>query len=209
MTALTFRLRLLLFLYSARNLAGCCLALVGLGLFFLGIIRDWWLPITCGLYAAGWLAAPADDALEFRVRNEVTQANLTGSLDELLELAEGRLPREAMSRLEHIRSVIQDLAPRICSGAMATDHAVALTNAVTKDLPETIGNYLRLPQAFAAMHAIQGGKTCKALLLEQLGLLDRHLTKMADCVYRGDADALLVNGRFLREKFHSLSFVDD
>jgi hypothetical protein len=207
MAELSLRLRVLLFLYGSKNLAGCSLALAGLVLFFLGIINDWWFPITAGLYLAGWLATPRDEGLEFDVRSEATHADLLGSLDDLLAQSQGRLPREAMNRLERIRTIIHDLAPRILSGEMSMEHAIALTHAMTRDLPETIANYLRLPKAFATMHDIQGGKTCKALLLEQLDLLDTYLARMAESIHMNDADALLANGRFLKEKFHALSFV--
>jgi hypothetical protein len=52
-----------------------------------------------------------------------------------------------------------------------------------------------------------GGKPCKQLLIEQLDLLNTQLSKIAENVYRDDADAMVVNGNFLKEKFHSMSFV--
>jgi hypothetical protein len=38
-------------------------------------------------------------------------------------------------------------------------------------------------------------------------LLDTQLSTIAENVFKYDADALVVNGKFLQEKFHSLSFV--
>lgn len=207
MQQLTFKLRALLFLYSTRNLVGSALALLGLGLFFFGVIDDWWLPIVVGLYAAGWLAVPADRNLEIQVRNEVTQANLTQSVEELLKETRGKLPHEAVERLQKIRETVVALAPKLFSGGMAMHYAISLVNAVTRDLPETVRNYLNLPTAFATLHVVENGKTCKQLLIEQLDFLNTQLAKIAENVYKDDAEALVVNGKFLEEKFHSLSFV--
>jgi hypothetical protein len=207
MQRMPFALRALLFLYSTRNLVGSALALLGLGLFFTGVIDDWWFPIVVGLYAIGWLLVPADQDLEIQVRNEATQANLTESIDVLLSDTKGKLPREAVERLEQIRSTVNGLAPKLFGGGMAMNSAISLTNAVTRDLPETVRNYLRLPTAFATLHTLDGGKTCKQLLIEQLDFLSAQLSKIAENVYKDDADALVVNGKFLEEKFHSVSFV--
>ena len=114
---------------------------------------------------------------------------------------------EALDRLQQIRNLVVELAPRLFSGNVAMSYAISLTNAVTRDLPETVKNYLRLPTALATLHTVDGGKTCKQLLLEQLDLLSGQLSAIAQNVYKDDADALVVNGKFLQEKFHSVSFV--
>lgn len=203
----SFKMKLLLFLYGSKNLVGCALALAGLGMFFTGVIDDWWLPIVAGLYAVGWLAVPADRELEVQVRNEATQADLIDGIAVLVKDSRAKLPREAVERLERIQSTVVELAPKLFDGGMAMDYAISLINAVTRDLPETVRNYVHLPTAFANLHVVQGGKTCKELLVEQLDLLNSQLSKIAENVYKDDADALLVNGKFLQEKFHSLSFV--
>ena len=206
MQALSLKTRLLLFLYSTQNLVGSALAIGGLGLFFSGVISDWWFPIVAGLYAVGWLAAPGDKELALQVRNEATQANLTESIEELINKSKSKLPAEAVERLQRIHDVVIELAPKLFSGDVALDYAISLINAVTRDLPETVKNYLHLPTAFAALHVVENGKTCKQLLLDQLDLLGNQLSKIAENVYKDDADALIVNGRFLREKFHAVSF---
>ncbi|MQA37767.1 hypothetical protein [Rugamonas aquatica] len=203
----SFKMKVLLFLYGSKNLVGCALALAGLAMFFAGVIDDWWLPIVAGLYAVGWLAVPADRELEVQVRNEATQADLVEGMAVLVKDSRAKLPREAVERLERIQSTVVELAPKLFDGGMAMDYAISLINAVTRDLPETVRNYVHLPTAFANLHVIQGGKTCKELLVEQLDLLNSQLAKIAENVYKDDADALVVNGKFLQEKFHSLSFV--
>ncbi len=202
------QMRVLLFLYSTQNLVGCLLAFIGLALFFLGWISDWWFPIVMGLYAIGWFAVPGDKELELRVRNEDTQSNLVEGLEELIRASHAKLPPDAVTRLERIRELVLEMAPKLFAGGMAMDSSISLIHAVTRDLPETVKNYLHLPTAFATLHVVENGKTCKQLLLEQLDLLVGQLSKIAENVYKDDADALVVNGKFLQEKFHAVSFVN-
>ena len=207
MQALTFKMRVLLFLYSSQNLAGSCLALLGLSLFFTGIISDWWFPIVAGLYASAWLAIPADRELELQIKNEASQNNLTDGVAELISASRSRLPHEAVDKLSKIQVVLQELAPKIFSGEVAMNYVSLLINAVNRDLPQTVKNYLHLPTAFATMHVLQDGKTCKQLLLEQLDLLETQLTKIATDIYKNNADSLVINGQFLKEKFHTVTFI--
>ena len=207
MQPLSFKMRVMLFLYSTQNLLGCCLALMGLAMFFTGIISDWWLPIVAGLYAVAWLAIPADKELELQIKSENSQNNLTESIDALIRESRTRLPHEAVEKLHKIQSTLQELAPRIFSGEVAMNYVSLLLNAVNRDLPQTIKNYVLLPAAFASMHAIENGKTCKQLLIEQLDLLETQLAKIATDIYKNDAESLLINGEFLKEKFHTMSFI--
>lgn len=207
MAAISPATRLLLFLYGGGNLAGSALALAGLGLFFGGVIDDWWFLIVTGLYLVGYLVVPANHGLERQAQQEATQANLAASVENLLRETRSKLPREAIECLQGIEQTVTALAPKLADGGMAMDAAASLINAVTRDLPETVRNYARLPAAFASLHAVDNGKTCKQLLLEQLDLLDAQLRKIAENVYKDDAEALVVNGKFLKEKFHSMSFI--
>ena len=204
-----FKTRVLLFLYGNKNLVGCLLALVGLGLFFGGFIEDWWLPIVVGLYATGWLATPTNRRIEFALHDESQQEALCESLDELLRKARRRLPQEAMEILAGIRETVDGLRPRLFDGSLSIEQRATLTQAVLRDLPQTVSNYMRLPTAYATMHVVEQGKTCRLLLLDQLRILDTQMKKIADSIFRGDADALIVNGNVLREKFHTVHFLGE
>lgn len=54
---------------------------------------------------------------------------------------------------------------------------------------------------------VRDGKTAKALLLEQLDLLDAKMKEIVTSVAENDTQALLVNGRFLEEKFGKQGFL--
>src|SRR5262249_10203167 len=61
---LSARERVLLFLYSTRHIAGSVAALLGLGLYFLGVVDRFWWAIVAALYVGGYLVVPRDEAAE-------------------------------------------------------------------------------------------------------------------------------------------------
>ena len=71
----------------------------------------------------------------------------------------------------------------------------------TDYLPVAIGNYLRLPRDWADTRPIAAGKSSVMLLVDQLDLLGATMDKVADAINRSDAEAIIVHGAFLEEKF--------
>ena len=209
--ALPLGTRLLFFLYGTPNIVGCVLALGGLALFFGGVIRDWWLPIVGGLYAIGWLAAPRRRDFATELGHEAVQGGLLDDVDELIAKSAKRVPVEATQKLRAIRAILDSLMPKLQgladAGTIAMDQVLTLINAIRRDLPATVTNYVRLPHAYATLHPLEGGKTAKELLLEQLDLLEDQLTRIAHSAFREDAEALRLNGQYLREKFRSTPFL--
>jgi hypothetical protein len=53
---------------------------------------------------------------------------------------------------------------------------------------------------------VGGGKTAHDVLQEQLGLLDSKMQEILVSVNENDTQALLANGRFLKEKFAEPAF---
>ena len=58
--------RVLMYLYSTKNIVGSLLALVGLVLFFAGIIGALWPVVVIGLYLIGVLVTPGNAAIDLR-----------------------------------------------------------------------------------------------------------------------------------------------
>lgn len=68
-------------------------------------------------------------------------------------------------------------------------------------LPQALDEYLKLPQDMAQNQQLQGGVTAEDSLNEQLVRLDHALENLASSLFERDAQGLLINGRFLRERF--------
>lgn len=194
--------RFLMFLYGRRNLAGCVLALAGLGLFFGGVIKSYWGLIVAGLYALGYLLTPPEPAAGWKA-DALDADQIEEALDGLLRSVRGRVPEEVWTRLQGIRDAIVSLLPGMAElRDISQSHNVhVVRQTALAYLPELLNSYLRLPSAFARLHPVKDGKTARQLLLEQLGILDAEIKKIAIDIHRKDMDALVIHGRFLEEKF--------
>lgn len=205
---LPFATRVWLFLYGYPNVAGSALGLVGLILFFTGVIGPGWPIIVAGLYALGWLLAwqltPREEHLE--IAREVHTEALLEALDRLVKQVEKRLPKEALTKLNDLRATLADLLPRLADSPVFSQEAHSVEKTARDYLPATLENYLRLPPIFARMHNLAGTKTATDLLLEQLSLLDERMKAMLQDVLAEDARALAENGAFLRERFIPYDF---
>lgn len=204
----SLRLRALLWFYSNRNIAGCALACVGPALLFGGVIGPGWLAITAGLYAIGALLAPSPRHVERQLAEALTLDALPARLDALIDEVRPILGEAALAHLAGIRASLRDVLPRLTgddSGALQ-DVSFTVRELVTRYLPETLANYAALPPAFRVAHPLQDGRTARQLLDEQLAVLDTQLRETVVLAARGDAQALLGNGRFLQARFATADF---
>ena len=207
------RLRLLLFLYGNANITGCALALLGPALLFVGVIGPGWLFITAGLYGAGWLfgqtgwlgrSAPA---IERQIADSLSVEQTLQRLDDLVAKAAPHLTPDMNSHLASVRSSATEVLPRLVGAKSFDTDLFTVRETVLRYLPETLANYVALPPVFRTTHALQGGKTARQLLSEQLSLLDEKLREIVANVASADAQALLANGQFLQAKFRQPDFL--
>jgi hypothetical protein len=188
-----------LYIYSERNLYGCLFALSGLALYFVGIIKDYWFLIIPGLYLVGMMLNPPSKS-DLELKANLADADIKNALDQMINKAKRRLPPEAVAHCERIKTLVVDMLPRIRT-AQGTQDAFAIKQAALDYLPHTLENYLALPPAYANIHPIKDGKTAKVILLEQLTLLEQSVQEASSNVLQGDAQKILVNSRFLEDKF--------
>ncbi len=205
MTELSFRYRALLYLYSNQHIAGSIAALVGLGLFFGGVIDKGWWAIVAGLYVGGALIMPRDDSAERITRAQFDEINLREQLADLIKMARNKVPAEAGHRLEAIREHAEVLLPKLKElterGALAASVRHDVLQTLTRYLPDTLASYLKLPPAYSKLHGDANGKTPQVLLVEQLRLLEENLGEAVKEAFAEDVATLQVQGRFLSEKF--------
>jgi hypothetical protein len=200
----------MLFLYSNANMAGCALALAGPALLFANLIGPGWLLITAGLYTAGWLLGRswgrAPD-LERRIEDSLTLEQTLGQLDTLVARAQGHLTPDMRGHLDSVRASVVEVLPRLLGARQFDSDLYTVRETVMRYLPETLANYVALPPVFRTTHALKDGKTARQLLSEQLALLDGKMREIVANVAGADAQALLVNGRFLEAKFSQPDFL--
>jgi hypothetical protein len=200
-------IRALLYLYSTRNIVACCAALIGPVLLFLGVINQGWLLITAGLYAAGYFATPAPHVLDANLAQSLSFEDLVERLDRIVRDAKSQLQPAMIAHLESIRRSITEVLPKLADARGFDDNLYTVRETVLRYLPETLANYAALPPAFRATRVLKTGKTARDLLTQQLTILDDQLKEVVDNVARGDAEALLANGKFLEDKFRERDFL--
>jgi hypothetical protein len=194
--------RLFLILSSRQNLVGTILALIGLALFFAGLIRHYWAFIVFGLYALGFLLTPRKQ-VALAVHERFDADRIEEALDDLTKSIRRKVPPEILEQVASIRASILAILPEF-QKTEAIEHTYNLhviQQTALEYLPDMLESYLNLPAAFARMYPVKDGKTARQILLEQLELLDGEMKKIIVDLHRKDMNALVAHGNFLKEKF--------
>lgn len=205
-----FKLRLLLFLYSNANIAGCALALLGPALLFAGVIGPGWLYITAGLYAAGWAmgwAGKRTPDIDRRIADTLGVAQTLERLDALIRSVTPHLTPDMNGHLASVRTSVAEVLPRLVGERGFDNDLFTVRETVLRYLPETLANYVALPPVFRTTQPLKEGKTARQLLGDQLTLLDSKMREIVANVAGADAQALLANGKFLEMKFQQPDFL--
>lgn len=203
-----------LFFYSLPNILG----LAGL---FLGLLAQiallvsasngllaWWLVIPA-CYVFGWLLGfiVQKKEAQLQFQQHLTAEEITEQLTKLLKKVKNRISPEAYVHLQSIQTSVQSVLPHLVAGQFGNQELFTIKQTVFDYLPTTLENYLKLPPAYTAIHVIQDGKTAKVLLNEQLALIDNTMQKVVHNIVSDDAQALLVNQRFLQSRLEQQDFL--
>jgi hypothetical protein len=205
----------LLYFYSNKNIVGSALAIVALGAYFGGVIHDFWWEIVAGSYAIGALLVPNQRGLHAAsMENSLTPEQVAAFLTKLMTRIERSVPADAFALVQSVVGSIDGILPMLAAKAaqIPSEDVFVIRQTALHFLPETLDGYLKLPAAFRDVQPLQDGKTAKVLLVEQLTVLDGKMREIAKNLVANDAQALVANGAFLREKFEPVDFlraVDD
>ena len=158
-------------------------------------LSSWWARLTG--------SAPDPVADESVVLDRVpTEADLLAALEASeAAVAGGQVPAPVASRVRRITRTVRETLPRVRNLGLGSAEAYALTATATSYLPEALEAYTRLPRQWADSRPVEGGRTSLMLLIDALDLLAGSMESIFDAAVRVDANALVVQGRFLQEKF--------
>ena len=191
--------RVLLYLYSRKNIVASLLGLLGVALFFLGVIGPVWPAVVVGMYLVGALATPAGRTLNLLGGEE--PSDIRAALDRQVSAVKGKVPDDVYQKVVAIQQTILSILPKIDRLGPGSQDAFIVQKTATDYLPSTLQAYLNLPRTYATLHRMADGRTASQVLLDQLTILDSKLEEVADAVNKNDTDALLANGRFLEDRF--------
>ncbi|GAA1992492.1 hypothetical protein GCM10009817_38310 [Terrabacter lapilli] len=149
-----------------------------------------------------WFGLDRPEAPEPVRSGPPTTEQLLGALDAIEQQArDGKVPGVVLSRLLRVTRIVRQTLPRLDNLGLGSSQGFSVMATVTDYLPVAIGNYLRLPRDWADTRPIAAGKSSVMLLVDQLDLLGTTMDKVYDAVNRADAEAIIVHGAFLEEKF--------
>ena len=190
------------YLTSNQNLAGSVGAVIGLILFFTGVVGGLWPIVVLGLYGAGALAVPPSRRAQLGAGpRRLGPDELRDAMDDLEARVSGQVPREVLAAVERIDGAVREVLDRRGTLPSTSADAFAIERAVVDYLPTALDAYLRLPRSYADTTPIDGRRTARRVLLDQLALLEARLAEVIADLSRGDTEKLLAHERFLRERF--------
>jgi len=111
------------------------------------------------------------------------------------------LSTAVIARVRRISKRLRETLPRMSNAGLASADQYSLIATATSYLPQTVGSYVRLPRDWADTRPVDEGRSSLLVLIDQLDLLAATVDKIYDAVLAKDAEALVVHGRFLAEKF--------
>lgn len=191
--------RVLLYLYSTANIVGSSLALLGLLLFFGGVIREWWPLIVIGLYLIGYRVVPKHADLHLDA--SLAQQDAFRAAEKLVEQAMAQLSEPAADALDKVWGLLQELLPRLDRFDPNDKIVFDIKQTATRHLPDLIEPYLSLPPAFARFHPLKNGRTARELFIKQLNDLEAALKEALADALNDDVDRLRVQSAFLEKTF--------
>lgn len=197
------RRRLELFLSSRRNLAGTLLGLVGVGLFIVGVTAGAvGVGVVAGLYAIGYLAARPEQGLRLSVFDSDNSAEIRSGLERILAGIRYRVSDDIYQRVGAIAYSIVQTLPDSGHQVDPTDPNVNLIRQTALNyLPQALDAYLSIPRIYAERRPVANGKTPHQVLIDQLDLMNQKMKEASEDLARNDTERLLVNARFLQDRF--------
>src|SRR5262245_49747928 len=175
------------------------MGLAGLLLYFLGIVGPLWPIVVAGLYLIGVLVTPWPKAID--LTSTFDPEDIRDALEKEVKVVSDKVPPEVLAKVRSIADIITGILPRSGSLPPGSPELFIVQRTALDYLPTALQTYINLPRAYATLHPLQGGKTAKQVLLDQLTLLESKLSEVADDVNKNDTDRFLAHGRFLQDKF--------
>lgn len=193
------------FIASKANFLGSGFALATLttGSFLLPM--PLWATLGLGgiSYVAGlFLGSENHKPLNFEAINKtVTVETIKLNISQLRESVTAKeklLPNEIVEKVNNIFSTLEDIVPKWDSFSSFSDEKYTISSIVTDYLPQTINNYLNLPQSYYK------NSTKKQFAEEaenQLDILLGALSEVRESLYKGVEKDINTQTLFLKSKF--------
>jgi hypothetical protein len=181
---------------------------MALSAYFTGLIHPYWQEIVAGSYLIGALVTPSGTSIDADFDVTASPSQIEASLTRFQNEVKPLVPSDVADLIDSIATSIRNVLPLLAkSNTIADQDSYTIRETALHYMPETIAAYLRLPPAYRNLQPVADGKTARALLVEQLTLLDAKMREIVKNLLANDAQALVANGQFLRDRFTKESFL--
>jgi hypothetical protein len=148
---------------------------------------------------AGALAMPGNRAIS---RYGWDPRDVVRALNHQIVAVSGRVPPLVIERIQQIELTIRsEILPGIDHLPPGSMELYLIERTARDYLPAAVNAYLRLPNDYVLVQPGSRNRTAVDVLLEELGLLDVEMRRIAELVHRHDMDRLLAHRRFLTDRF--------
>jgi hypothetical protein len=149
--------RLLRYLYSNKNLVGSAGGLVGLALYFTGVVGDLWPVVVGGLYGVGALATPPTRT--FDLHSGLDAANLNRAMATQERRLRSRVPDDVLAAVGRVHGQVREVLERRHALPPGSQDAFVVERTALDYVPTALESYLNLPRGYANRVPVSNGRT--------------------------------------------------
>lgn len=128
-------------------------------------------------------------------------AALPAATEAWLDRQRGALPRLAAPQVDAISAKLATLETQLAAVPAADPVAQDLSRLLARHLPELVERYTRVPVEQRARTIDPDGRTLESTLIDGLKVVDDELARASDALAAADRDALVVQGKFLENRY--------
>jgi hypothetical protein len=153
------------------------------------------------LYVTGYFIAARPKLTALGQPRSRETAKVSDQLAEILAAIRGRVADDIYYRVRSIRDAVVFTLEASGPQNEADPDIHMVRQTATTYLPEALSTYLNLPREFAEYELVDGKRTSRDMLVDQLTLMDTKTRQVAEQVIRRGSQELMTHGRFLADRY--------
>ncbi|MFZ4688307.1 MAG: hypothetical protein ACOYLS_03615 [Polymorphobacter sp.] len=160
------------------------------------------LAVMLGMMATIAAAVWTPSEPEPTALGDAPPAALPAATDAWLDRRRRELPRLAAPQVDAISAMLGTLESQLATVPPGDPVAMDLSRLLGRHLPELVERYTRVPAEQRARTIDGDGRTIETTLVDGLKVVEAELARASDALAAADRDALLVQGKFLENRYN-------
>ncbi len=146
---------------------------------------------------------PSDEIEKNKKTKDIN--TLASVLSNIISSAKDNIPAMGLVHLQSIHKNILHLVPKSREeqwNTQNTENTELIRKMVLSYIPDTLDDFLKLPEDFSKNYKNNENKTASDLLIESLSVLDKNMEHFSTTVFETDLSQMKIYRNFLYEKFN-------